>query len=263
MNAALMESRPWPRRRWWLLVMLVFAAHLFLIFTLGDRRPILPRRPAAVPVLRLAGESDELLALNDPTLFALPHRMGFAGAAWLQISPAPPLPAFAWTDPPSWLALPTNQLGGFFARFMETNRFAPFQPALKPPLELTEPELAPEPVLAADSELRIEGDLARRRLLKPMVLPWQPSPDILTNSVVQVVVDAAGRVLSCMLPAGSGSTNADRCALDLARAARFEPLVRDGASGAANPAAGLSWGRMIFEWRTTPLPATPAPAAAP
>jgi TonB family protein len=159
-------------------------------------------------------------------------------------------------------------LGVFFARFMETNRFAPFQPALKPPVELTVPELAPETAPAADSELRIEGDLARRRLLNPMVLPLQPSPnilttDILTNSVVQVVVDAAGRVFSCTLPASSGSTNADRCALDLARNARFEPLARDGASGAANPAAGLSWGRMIFEWRTTPLPTTPAPAAAP
>ncbi len=262
MNPAPLQPRPWPRSRWWLLIALVFATHVGLIFALGDRGPIFPRRPTGVPVLKLAADRSELLALNDPTLFALPHQQGFAGAAWLQIPPVP-FRVFEWTEPPRWLSLP-QQLGTRFASFLETNAFAGFHLELKPAPELTVPELAPERALATQSELRIEGGLAQRRLLNPIELTNQPSADLLTNSVVEVLVDAAGNVITHKpLQPGSGfdQHKADRSALDLAQGARFEPLPRAGAGGTSDPPADWSSGLMIFQWHTVPPPATNPPPA--
>jgi len=256
-------ERPWPRTRWWLLIALVFAAHLGLILAFADHRPMVPRRAAPGPVLRLATDSGDLLALFDPTLFARPHRRGFAGAAWLEIQPVEFLP-FEWTEPPRWIPLPTGQLGAAFARFMQTNGFTAFQRGSKPPPEMTIPELAPEPAFATESMLRIEGDLERRRLLNPPELGSWASAELLTRSVVQVLVDASGRVVSvALLPPGSGSPEADQHALELAKAARFEPAPGSGLGVTASPAAGLSMGKMLFEWHTVPLAATNAPAAAP
>src|SRR5262249_39045328 len=137
------SERPWSSRRWALLIVLVFSVHIGLIYALGDRGAITPRQPAAAPVLRLAAGSDEWVGLNDPTLFALPHRRGFAGAAWLQL-PTFEFHPFAWSEPPRWLTLPVEQLGAVLAGFMQTNRVAPFELETKPPPELDVPELAPE-----------------------------------------------------------------------------------------------------------------------
>jgi hypothetical protein len=81
MNGALAEPRAWARRRWWVVIALVFGAQLGLIFWLSERTPARPRPPAAAPALRLltGPASVEWLALNDPTLFALPHLLNFSG----------------------------------------------------------------------------------------------------------------------------------------------------------------------------------------
>ena len=255
MNSVPMESRPpeptnlssdgsWSRRRWWTLVALVFAAHLGLIFALGDRKPVRPRPPAFAPTLRLAAASDELFALNDPTLFALPHHKGFAGATWLQ-KPAVKFQPFRWTETPRLLALPVEALGATFAQFMRTNLPARFELEIKPAPELTLP-VVPEVgrVTAARSTLRAAGGLANRRLLNPPELPAWPAADLLTNSLVQVLLNADGNVISPNLLAGSGSPKADQFALDFAKTARFEPL--------RNGAAKLCVGTMIFEWHTVP-----------
>src|SRR5437773_6757094 len=102
-----LSPAPWPRHRWGLLIALVFAAHVGLIFAFGDRHPIMPRPPGPAPELRLAIGSNELLALRDPTLFALPHPKGFAAAAWREISQTG-FPPFRWTEPPRWLVLPVS-----------------------------------------------------------------------------------------------------------------------------------------------------------
>jgi hypothetical protein len=253
MNTSSIESTRWSRRRWWTLIVLVFAAHVGLIFALGDRKPVTPRPPAPSPTLRLAAESDELLALNDPTLFALPHRKSFAGPAWLRI-PDVKFQPFRWTEPPRLLALPVEKLGATFAQFMQTNLLAWFELEIKPAPELSMP-VTPEvgPMIAARSTLRMADGLANRRLLNPPKLESWGASDLLTNSVVQVLVNAAGNVISSTLLAGSGSPKADKFSLDFARMARFEPL--------RNGAAKLSVGTMIFEWHT--VPTTNAPASAP
>jgi hypothetical protein len=268
MNPAPAEPRPWPHSRWWLLIALVFMAHLGLIFALSDRKPIFPRQPANVPRLRLETKLNEVLALSDPTLFALPHRRSFAGAVWLQV-PKVEFPAFERVDPQNWVALPEEELSTTFMRFMKTNSFAAFQMEAKPAPELTVPELTLEPEVATRSTLRIEGDLAQRRPFNATELPSRSSSDLITNSVVQALVNAAGEVVSVILlrPGGgsmeAGQRDADQFALDLAKTLRFEPVPRDGAGTAPSPAAGLSLGRIIFEWHTVPPPATNAPATPP
>ena len=96
----------------------VFAGQLGLIFWLSDRAPIRALPAAGGPTLRLAGPgSAEILALEDPTLFALPHRQGFAGQAWLTTT---------WTtnrsylcpDEPTWLQLEPLELGAAFNQFV-------------------------------------------------------------------------------------------------------------------------------------------------
>ena len=77
---------------------------------------------------------------------------------------------------------------------------------------------------------------------------------MIAPSKVQVLVDAAGDVVSAVLfpPENRGapvqSDLANQRALELARAARFAPSSR------------LTVGQMIFNWRTVPPPATNAPA---
>jgi TonB family protein len=263
MNSTLVESRPWSRRRWWGLVALVFVVQLGLIFWLGDTVPIRPRPAAPAFTFKLAGNaSAELLALNDPTLFALPHRQGSAGPP-SQRTPRPEANSFQWPEPTNSFLLAVGQLGAVFSRFIETNEFNSLQlPAnLKPTLTL--PDLPPLAISAEQSTLLLEGDLAQWRLITPLSLRSWPNPDILTDSVVRIAVDSEGRPVSPTLLSSSGSVAADQHALELARAARFEPVRRNPADPALKPASDLSLVRMVFRWHTLPPPPTNTPAASP
>lgn len=244
---------PWPLSRWLLLIALVLAAHVALIFIFGGRKPITPRPVTNVPELELAGGSSEWLALNNATLFALPSREGFAGPAWLE-APRVEFHRQDWTEPPRWLQLPVGELGSVFSRFIQTNRFVTFRFELKPPPQFTVPVVPLVPEFAKTSTLRVAGNLARRQLLTPMALPSWPYPDVIAPSKVQVLVNAAGDVVSTVLSPSDGSGEvhdaaADQRALELARTARF------------TPASGLTIGRLIFHWRTVTPPATNAAPA--
>ena len=81
--------------------------------------------------------------------------------------------------------------------------------------------------------------------MRPPHLPSWPASDLLTNSVVQVWVDADGQSLSpALLLPGSGSREADQLAIKLSRTARFAPLPSNRAE--------LTPGTLIFEWHTVP-----------
>jgi TonB family protein len=263
MTSTLVESEPWSRRRRWGLVALIFGVQIGLIFWLGDHKPIRPRPAAPAFTFKLAGKtSAEMLALNDPTLFALPQRQTPAGLA-SQRTLRPGAPTFQWPEPTNSLLLAVGQLGAVFSRFIETNASDSLHlPAtLKPTLTL--PSLPTLAVSAEQSTLLLEGDLAQRRLVTPLPLRSWPNPDILTNSVVRLAVDSEGRPVSPTLLSSSGSTAADQYALELARAARFEPVRRNPADPALKPAADLSLVRMTFRWHTLPPPPTNSPAASP
>lgn len=272
MNASLTDPRPpveakpvaiseigWSRARWALSITLIFLAHLAFFLTFGDRKAVTPRPPARAPLLSLAAVGNELIALNDPTLFALPHRQSFAGAAWLNI-PIVPFQPFRWSEPAVLLALPAAELGATFTHFMATNTQAPFSLESKPGPQLS--LLAPwesEPAPVRRSTFRVAGDLVNRRLLNlPELQSWAMADLLLTNSVVQILVNADGIVMSppTMLNiTGSGLPAADQQALKQAKAMRFEPL-RDGAGS-------VTLGVLVFEWQTVPLPETNSPPAKP
>jgi TonB family protein len=262
MNAALVaastaganDPSPWSSRRLLITTALLFAAQLALIFVLGERGPTPTRPPAAAPVLGLALEHTETLALNDPTLFALPHPQGFAGRAWLQ-TPVRGVPSRRWVEPPQWLSLDAAALGTAFRELAQAHRPESLRWTVNPL-----PELAPaaprEPTPAPPSQsaLVLADGLAARRLLNPPELPAWPAADLLTNTVVRVLVNGDGVVRSATVLGRSGSAEADQFALNAARAARFEPVA---------PAAGappLQLGAMVFLWSTLPLTNAPAPS---
>ncbi len=267
----------WRPRSMALGIFLVFVLHLALIFWLGEKQPIYPRRPARAPVLQLSTNyNSELLALTDPTLLALPHEQGFSGLAWLKPEPLtngtyhPSEKERSWTDDPHWLVLSLDQLGASFDRMIAGNQVVPFEVATIPEAQPLSPPNDAQGVLSAQSSLRIEGALAQWRPLKPFELRSWPArlvsatdTDLLTNSIVQLLIDARGRPVSATLLTSSGLAEADNFALDQARVARFElPGGLDpNAALRANPLLGLCWGKLIFEWYTLPL--TNRPAATP
>lgn len=243
--------------RWWAVVMLVFAAQLALVVWLSDQRPA--PKPAAEmgPVVTLAGgASKDLLALADPTLFALPHREGFSGAAWLT-APAQEIQPFAWTEPPRFLELPLEQLA---------TRFPPPPASYEVEHSTSPADFTPELLLArvdeaqlflAQSVVRQTGALETRPLRNRLDLPPWHHAEILSNSVVQVLVDAEGTVFSALLLSpGCGYKEADDFAIRQAAAARFAPLPRHPDD--SSPESGLVWGELVFEWYT--LPGTNSPA---
>ena len=174
MTSALVEPRPWSRRRWWGMVGLVFGVQLALIFWLGETS-LAHRRPAAPGLtLKLAGSaSAELLALHDPTLFALPHKQEMPTPTWWR-TPQPELHEFAWPEPTNHPHLAIDQLGTAFNRLAETNAFGPLPLPAKPLPELTLPELPPLAISAPRSTLRLEWDQAPRRLLTSLEFAREP-----------------------------------------------------------------------------------------
>jgi hypothetical protein len=267
MSLGLAEPSKWPRRRWWNALALVFAAQLGIIFWLGDTKPFRPGATKPGPALLLpkqiaddlnSGSSSDtnVFALVDPTLFALPHRQSFSGSAWLS-SPTQEFHPFVWSESPRWLGLSAEKLGAVFHEYVNTSQASPLLTLIQPEPQLLMPEIPAANDFPSRSTYRVTGQLAERHLLTPVELPSWPSQEILTNSRVQMVVDADGKPVSvALLYPGSGSKEADTNALWQAANARFAPKVSGNPGPAGTPFLDLSWGQMVFEWHTLPKPAT-------
>jgi TonB family protein len=234
-------------------VAFVFVVQLGLIFGLSDRTLFQPRRPASSPALHLAMGATELLALSDPTLFALPHRQGFAGLAWLAV-PQSPARSFDWSEDARWLQLPVQRLGAVLDGAVGSDAPDSLISPTRPEPALTVPEAGTPDTPAAKSRLRLEDGLAGRRLVTPIELPLERHTDLLADTVVQVIVDSDGRLVSVpVLLASSGSPDADNDALRLAKTACFNSVTGGGPGKAASPMSHLTWGRMVFQWQTLPM----------
>lgn len=222
-------------------IALAFAAHLAFLFVFGAKKAPVPRAVANVPQFQIAADG-EWIALDDPTLFALPHLEDFAPAVWRRLPDVTP-PSFRWTEAPPFLPPPVEVLGAAFGTFMQSNRFADFRLNFKPEPQLAVPDAPLESVLPKNSTLQIAGGLAHRHLLQPIHLPSLTNSDVLPPVKVQALVDAAGKVVSVVLLEASGLEQADTNALAFARTARFAPADR------------LTFGELIFNWHTVPEPA--------
>lgn len=244
----------WPRKRWWLFIGLVFCAQASLVCWLGETSLPQPRPPSRAPVLRIASAAP-IVALTDPTLFALPHAQSFSGEAWLK-APPPPLLSLDWSESPVWLELPAEQPGQLFARFAETNHFETRR-SFRTDAALTMPKIPGAHAVGEQSRIQITGELARRRLLTSFELPAWPHNDVLNNSVVSVLVNPAGQTLSADLVSASGLPAADQDALTLAANATFESIEQTGPNRTENALQGLTWGNIIFVWRTVPMTNAP------
>ncbi|HVU27290.1 MAG TPA: hypothetical protein VHG71_06080 [Verrucomicrobiae bacterium] len=255
-SAAELIPAKWTRARWLLWAVVIFAAHIALIFVFASHKKIIPRAVTVQPQLFLADNSSDLIALGDPTMFVLPQANDFASAIWRKTPPREP-PSFRWTEPPRWLPLAADDLGSVFLHFMQTNQLDGFQLNFKIGPRLNKPVLPALPQ-TENSTLQITGDLANRRILNPVDLPSLPCNDVIAPDKVQVLVDANGNVVSAiLLPSPNSWETAARAAigdtnaLAIARAFRFAPSPRP------------TVGELIFNWRTVPLPATNAPANSP
>src|SRR5262249_54775292 len=149
---------------------------------------------------------------------------------------------FIWSEPPRWLAFPIEQLGGAFRQYIATNQFGPPEAASRLEPEFVSPEVSSSSELPQKSSLRLIGDLT---LAKPVALSYWTNSEILTNSVVQVLVGDDGKPVSVTLLSGSGLKEADQAAVQEAMRARFHrSATRTGAP--AERTGGLSWGQMIL-----------------
>jgi hypothetical protein len=249
-NGQSLPGHGWSRAKMLRLVAVVLIAHLVLIFIFGARKPIVPRQVKDVPQLTLADSQSELFALTDPTLFALPHVDEFTPPYEIARS-------FNWSIATNWLTLTDIPTGTFNslspASLIAVDRFGLISNliAFKPVPKMDMPTEQFQPAFAQNSTLRLEGDLAQRRWLAAPQLPSWISDDVLQPSIVQVLVDTRGDVVSGVLLGASGLDDADQKALGIARGLHF---VR-----ASQP----TFGRMIFDWRTLPAPATNAPPTSP
>jgi len=255
MTAVPDNAREWTSTKWTLMLLGVMALQVGLIFALGERKSPKPRVADVMRTLQLTGMRSEIQELHDPTLFTRPHARDFSAHRWLSVA-VPSFPVFRWTEPARPLDLAVQQLGAGFIQFMRTNQFAASLLGARPAPEIFTHQLAEvSEAVPAQSTLSILGDLARRQLVNPPKLPAFAADDLLTNSVMRVQVDAAGRVFSAVLlgtagQSGGSGSEADRTALELTRELQFAP--RTGGSWLSNPVAELTHGWLIFQWRTLP-----------
>lgn len=245
MNEAAPVSGRWSAFKWVAAIVLVFAAHIGFIFAFGSRIQPVPREAPRQPSIRYVTADPDWLELTDTMLFARPHSKRFAGATWMKL-PEISQPHFEWKSTAEPLPLDPAGLGEIFSR---TGNDAPglpghFSALTQPDSDVPDLEIAAL-VKSRASSIQAGGALAPRRMIEPPQPGTIRAADLITNTVVQVLVDGNGFVTSQMvLPPGSGSAQADAKALELSRAIRFE-------SG-NKTAAPWTVGTLIFEWQTLP-----------
>ncbi|MSR43150.1 MAG: energy transducer TonB [Pedosphaera sp.] len=232
----------WTWHRWTVVVALLFAVQVGLVWWLSAPPPT-PRSVAHEPVVKVLVDRRanerllDSLAASDPALFALGSPRGFS-SAWIGFASTAPRPA-EWSEPDRYLGLDTNTLGGAFRQFVQQDSAKPRVRPEKPAPAASLPQ-TPGATFGGESALAVTGLLARRTLGEPLKLPAWPHTELLAPTVVQVLVNADGMVLSVRLLKPSGLPVADRLALDLARNAQFQPAT----------AGGTASGDLIFNWKT-------------
>jgi hypothetical protein len=227
------------------LVLLIFVVQVTLIFWLSDRRtPMAASRPPQPEVVLVNEDPHELLRFWNPSLFGLPHYEGFSGAAWMQSSPPESRP-FDWTEEPRWLPVPIEPFESLLARFSSgSNAASPLAMGLKES-DVATPGMLRVDLLPERSRLRILSMDASAEWTPAPNLPSWPHTDLVSSSIVQVVIRSDGTVLSAALLESSGCAPADEFALGAARQLRF---------ARSDTISQPRWTHLDFEWHTLSAP---------
>jgi hypothetical protein len=246
MNDEPLPREGWTFLRWAIFAAIIFAAQLAAFFLLGRTQSVVRINSQPAPALIVQQPSQEVLDLENPTLFALANQRGFSGKAWLQVAPMK-YERSDWSEPERWLELPAGELGSVLRQLIETNGSLSFV-AQKVEPRNSFPRFHVFDATNKISTFHINGALAKRSLLSRSDLPSWQRPELLTNSVVEVTVNAPGFVNTATLLASSGDKKADDLAISLSKSARFEPVPL---SQRKVDSPTIFSGQIIFEWQTT------------
>lgn len=250
----------WSTGRVAFFVVAIFILQVGFVLLFAERKTPAPRQVETSPHVLFAHEHAKDIALAvEPTIFAWAWPHTFSGHAWFRIVQMD-YPPFEWREPPAFLPLRSTQLGNWFDTVINENISHRFEVAEKIASEFITQTIEPtQAALPEKSTLTITGNIAARRLLAQLDLPSWRADDILRPTMVRVVVDASGQVHSATLLAQSGSEQADKFALEIARSAEWEPLPEARSQPLGAAPTGLTSGTMIFWWHTTAGTATNAP----
>ncbi len=259
------DVRRWSPLRWLMTLMVIFGGQAAIFLWLGSRAkpPAAPPLPRAPSVQVSAAPAGEPAVLDDPTLLVRPTPRGFS-SVWLNTNEIKRDPAEWSGQTNARLDRPVRPLLGQISALAAADSNYSFSV-----VEIPRPAPQPAPIIPeadfTESTISIHGDLEKRTLLSQPTLRPQFADAALSNTVVQVDVDAEGNVFTppVVLPGGSsGSVDTDNYAQQVARSLRFNPLPRQGRPGATGR-GGLTEGTVLFHWHTEAAPATNLPPGAP
>jgi TonB family protein len=237
----------WTQKKFTVILVVTLVLHMGAIMLLETTKTNVPRLATAVPHLRMVDNTNELIALSDPSLFARPNAHELVTTYWRRLEP-PKQPNFNWIEAPGYLP-PTNaDFGGFYSNFVEHLQAGELTLNFKPEPKTIIPNVILEDDLPPVTTMQISGELAGRRLLTSLELPSLPVNDVLQPSRVQALVDTFGNIASAIILQPTTDSAADQRALQLVRTLRFAP------------APHLMFGGITFTWHTVPLPLTNEPS---
>lgn len=257
MSLPVTDTVPWSRHRWFWTILIIILLHFAAIYFLSDFNPVLRRQPPPLARLVLINQPafDRHLVLSlatqDPTLFALAGKSNFSGTAWLNPKPIGHQ-LYGWKDGPYWIEPRFELMRQLPSRLIAQAALPDSVSDLKPPPRLQD-LFVTNVIPSTESLLRVEGPLTNRVLSLTHDLPAFQLDRSLPHTIVQVAVDARGRVISARLWESSRFATADTNALQYAKSLRFKPLPNMWHDPAADP--WIDWSFLVFEWATIDAPA--------
>lgn len=251
MNEITDKINGWSQRRWQIGLLIIFTLQIGFFLLFSERNPNTAYE-GRVLFAMMTGDSlnlpGELAEIQNPTVFAFPTKNNYSSKSWFSIMPLKN-DYYEWT-PDNYLLLPMPDVLG--------NKFSEFLPKLHSLLDVSIFEIRDEHAssilpdlrlenLYTNSVFRIEGEIVNRKLVRIPTLPAIESPDIYPPSIVEIVVNDDGYVISSTLISASGLTTADQKAVELSRNFVFSKVENPGSS------SGLTFGKIAFYWFFKPL----------
>lgn len=243
----------WSRQRWTAAVIVIFALQAALVLLWADRSQQVARERKISTTFHLfpgvltERQLSRIFFAADPALFALASAEGFSGPAWMQVSQREyHFPE--WNEPPQWLGPDPAGLGKISTPDPERKNLLVAEKITLPSFQ---DSLAPAAIPPPVSTFHLEGDLARLQPKSMPILPTLAKNEVLPPTRVEIAVDASGEVVVSRLASNSGSPE-EQLALKAIQSFQFE----------SDPRRPLTWGKVIFDWRTTPVetkPGSPPP----